>query len=221
MKNNSLSSGGGNFPFVLNSEIAHTPPSGLTQSLGGSLYNSILELGCGDTETYRTLVSALNQPHGIYLGFSMDKDTLEKMKSYYESHKALASHRKSCFFERDILLLSDQNNYFDLICVDSLQHHYMVRTEAVLRTFILKLIRQAKKVVLHIIPSEELSESKPASSLDKDSTGEQGRVSPLQFFPIALYAQIAQERRKKTSVYEGESFGYEHATFKTKYLVFE
>ncbi len=221
MKNNSLSTGEGNLTFVLNSEIAHTPLSGLSQSLGGGLYDSILELGCGDIETYRTLVSSLKQPYGIYLGFSMDKDTLKKMKTYYESHKALASHRKSCFFERDILLLSDQNNYFNLICVNSLQHHYMVRTEAALRTFILKLLKQAKKVVLHIIPSEELSGSQPTPSSDKDFTGEQGRVSPLQFFPIALYTQIAHERRKMTSVYEGEPFGYEHTSFKTKYLVFE
>lgn len=203
--------------------LNHSP--GLVQSLGTEPYRSVLELGCGDIETYKTLMNSVIQPHGIYIGFNLDKNILDKMRLYYERNQGPLHLRRSRFFERDITFLEERGNFFDLICVNSLQHHFLIKNEDILEAFIFKLLRHARKVILQVIPSEELTGLSLAVSPLKDEllscTPIQDRIPSLRFFPITLYETIARSMGKKVSVFEGEPFGYERVGFKTKYVVFE
>lgn len=192
----------------------------LRACLGTGTYGTVLELECGDKATFHILNQRTT---GLYIGFSTSTQTVARMKEYLDEERMGGRPvRESRFFTGGVERLSDNRSViFDLILASSLRYLLTSKTEERFKLLIAKLLRHAKKLVLHTILSEDLGEHGTV----KASVASLSHTSLFQvstsFFSLTLYQGIATLSGRKLTVHHGEVFEYRGVTFETKYLVFE
>ena len=184
-----------------------TSMPGLRQALGNNLYKVVLEISCGNQITYQILARLTA---AIYIGFNTNTHELESLQTFYERHQTDRNFPLSKFFKRNALSLKGQGAlFFDLICVHSLQTFMTTRQESELRIFLIKLLKRTRKLIVHVIVSEDMG------------CYETIRMPLACFFPLTLYQCTAVECGRSMYVVKGEIFEYSGTTLETKYLVFE
>lgn len=188
---------------------------GLRQALGGQTYKAVLELGCGDLGVYRILAHSSKY---LYIGLGKDDTLIGRLSEHYARYQSGDNLVRSAFFKRDVLSLEEKGTHFDLVCVNSLSQQ--ARTTEGLRRNVFKMLHHGRKVILHVVLSEEIGSHDDvclSECLPPLFAGSQ----TYKFFSLLTYQGIAQQCGRKMYQIRGdivELFGHR---YETTYLVYE
>lgn len=216
---------GRHFLEHMTSVMNNDEKTGLRYSLGDEPFDNVIHIGCNSVESYRNISVWARR---IYFAFCSDINIFNSLR---ESHRHESSYGNSSllvsFSQAEIYTGTKKfRSSIDLIYFDNLNSTAR-RTEERLRTIILNLLKETKKLVIHTILADSLGESSTISAEEVwsgiDFAREWPSTIPPTFFPLSFYAKIAEETgRSYVGVAVGESFIHEgKQQFTTHYLVYE